>query len=83
MLPADVEVIKGEPWGYRLRTQLHTEVDPVTGGVRVGYHARGTNDVIPVSRCPLLVPELEELLRELPAHLGGGGAAADRPRGGG
>jgi 23S rRNA (uracil1939-C5)-methyltransferase len=69
VLPADVEVIKGEPWGYRLRTQLHTEVDPVTGGIRVGYHARGTNDVIPVSRCPLLVPELEELLRELPAHL--------------
>jgi 23S rRNA (uracil1939-C5)-methyltransferase len=73
VLPSDVEVIKGEPWGYRLRTQLHTEVDPVTGGVRVGYHARGTNELIPVSRCPLLVPELEALLRELPAHLVEGG----------
>ncbi|MEO6193198.1 MAG: TRAM domain-containing protein [Thermoanaerobaculia bacterium] len=73
VLPADVEVIKGEPWGYRLRTQLHTEVDPVAGGVRVGYHARGTNEVIPVSNCPLLVPELEALLRELPAHLVAGG----------
>jgi len=72
VLPADVEVIKGEPWGYRLRTQLHTEADPVTGGIRVGYHARGTNELIPVARCPLLVPELEELLRELPAHLGEG-----------
>ena len=70
VVPADVEVIKGEPWGYRLRTQVHTEVDPVTGGVRVGYHARGTNEVIPVSGCPLLVPELEALLRELPEHLG-------------
>jgi 23S rRNA (uracil1939-C5)-methyltransferase len=68
-LPADVEVIKGEPWGYRLRTQVHTEVDPATGGIRVGYHARGTNDVIPLTGCPLLVPELEALLRELPAHL--------------
>ena len=73
VLPADVEVIKGEPWGYRLRTQLHTETDPVTGGIRVGYHARGTNDVIPLSSCPLLVPELEALLRELPAHLVEGG----------
>jgi len=69
-IPADAPVITGEPWGYRLRTQLHTEVDPVAGGVRVGYHARGTNDVIAVSRCPLLVPELEELLARLPAVLG-------------
>jgi 23S rRNA (uracil1939-C5)-methyltransferase len=70
VVPADVEVIKGEPWGYRLRTQIHTEVDPVAGGVRVGYHARGTNDVVAVTGCPLLVPELEALLRDLPAHLG-------------
>ena len=46
--------------------------DPLTGGVRVGYHARGTNEVIPVSRCPLLVPELEAFLAELPEHLGPG-----------
>ncbi len=68
-VPADAEVIKGEPWGYRLRTQVHTAPDPATGGMRVGYYARGTNDLIPVSRCPLLVPELEALLQELPAHL--------------
>lgn len=74
-VPPDVEVIKGDPWGYRIRTQLHTEPDPVAGGVRVGYHARGTNEVIAVSRCPILVPELEALLAELPAHLG-----ADAPQ---
>jgi 23S rRNA (uracil1939-C5)-methyltransferase len=68
-IPADAPLITGEPWGYRLRTQLHTEVDPVGGGVRVGYHARGTNEVIPVARCPLLVPELEELLAALPPML--------------
>lgn len=66
----DAPVITGEPWRYRLRTQLHTEIDPVAGGVRVGYHARGTNEVIPVSRCPLLVPELEALLAALPGLLG-------------
>ncbi|HVR98840.1 MAG TPA: TRAM domain-containing protein [Thermoanaerobaculia bacterium] len=68
-LPPDLDLITGEPWGYRLRTQVHTDVDPVTRGVRVGYHARGTHDVIPVDRCPLLVPELEALLAELPEHL--------------
>ena len=53
----------------------------MTGGVRVGYHARGTNDLIPVTRCPLLVPELEALLHDLPAHLGDRPPAAHRPRG--
>jgi 23S rRNA (uracil1939-C5)-methyltransferase len=74
-VPADVPLITGEPWGYRLRTQLHTEIDPVGGGVRVGYYARGTNEVIPLARCPLLVPELEELLAELPGYL-----SAEAPR---
>ncbi len=69
-LADDVELITGEPWGYRLRTQIHTEVDPVTRGVRVGYFARGTHDLIPLDRCPILVPELEALLRDLPAALG-------------
>jgi 23S rRNA (uracil1939-C5)-methyltransferase len=69
-LPADLEVVSGEPWHYRLRTQVHTEVDPVTGGVRIGYHARGTNEVLAVTRCPLLVPELEALLADLPGFLG-------------
>jgi 23S rRNA (uracil1939-C5)-methyltransferase len=70
-LPAQVEVHTGQPWGYRLRTQLHAEVDAATGAVRVGYHARGTHDVVAVSSCPLLVPELEELLPELPGRLAG------------
>lgn len=69
-LPEDFAVISGEPWHYRLRTQLHTEVDPVTGGVRVGYYARGTHEVLPVARCPILVPELEAVLPDLPGLLG-------------
>ncbi|MES1210907.1 MAG: hypothetical protein ABUL63_01105, partial [Acidobacteriota bacterium] len=68
--PPATELVAGEPWGYRLRTQFHTEVDPVTGGVRVGYYARGTNDLIPLTRCPLLVPELEALIPTLTEHLG-------------
>lgn len=68
--PKDIEIVAGEPWHYRLRTQVHTEIDPVTGGVRVGYYARGTHDVLTVSRCPILVPELEALLQDLPGLLG-------------
>lgn len=65
----NTELITGAPWGYRLRTQVHTEIDPVAGGVRVGYYARGTKDLVAVTRCPILVPELEAMLEELPAHL--------------
>jgi 23S rRNA (uracil1939-C5)-methyltransferase len=70
-LPPRVEVVAGQPWGYRLRTQLHVEVDAATGAMQVGYHARGTHELVPVRRCPLLVPELDELLAELPERLAG------------
>ncbi len=66
-LPAELPVVTGEPWGYRLRTQLHTAGEGL--GLRVGYHARGTKDLLPVASCPLLVPELDELLPELPGIL--------------
>lgn len=68
-LPEDFAVLTGAPWGYRLRTQLHTAVDPRTGGVQVGYYARGTHEVVPLERCALLVPELEHLLARLPSFL--------------
>jgi 23S rRNA (uracil1939-C5)-methyltransferase len=70
-LPGNVEVLAGQPWGYRLRTQLHAEVDAATGAVRVGYLARGSHELVPVERCALLVPELEALLPELPERLSG------------
>jgi 23S rRNA (uracil1939-C5)-methyltransferase len=70
-MPAQVEVIAGQPWEYRLRTQLHVAAAAATGVLRVGYHARGTHDLVAVARCALLVPELDELLPELPERLAG------------
>ena len=74
---APPEVIAGEPWGYRLRAQLH--VDPsvppagaaaeTEGAPGVGYFARGSHELVPVDRCPILVPELEDLLPRLPRRL--------------
>lgn len=77
-LPAEVPVVTGEPWGYRLRTQLHTAGEGL--GLKVGYHARGTNDLLPVERCPVLVPELEELLPELPGILAAAFPEGQPPR---
>lgn len=62
------EVITGASWGYRLRTQLKTRPGP-EGEIEVGYFARGSHDLVAVDRCPILVPELEELLPRLPRLL--------------
>ncbi len=67
-IPADISIVAGKPWGYRLRTQLHTGETP--RGLRVGYFARGSHTLVPVDRCPVLVPELEALLPTLPKALG-------------
>lgn len=62
-----VRVVAGRPWGYRVRTQLHTSSDQ--GTVGVGYHSRRSTEVVPVDRCPVLVPELESVMSSLPGHL--------------
>jgi 23S rRNA (uracil1939-C5)-methyltransferase len=65
-----LEVVKGEAWGYRIRTQLRTERRE-DGSVAVGYHARGTNTLVPVAECPILVPELAAELGRLAEELAG------------
>lgn len=83
-LPGEPEVIAGEAWGYRLRAQLH--VDPGSGAAgrngpapAVGYFARGSHDLVPVDRCPILVPELEALLPSLPRRLAEAAGDGGRP----
>ena len=75
-LPAAPEVVAGDPWAYRLRTQLHVEppgrVPEAPGGPSrpaVGYFERGSHELVAVDRCPILVPELEALLPGLPGVL--------------
>ena len=87
-IPEDLKVITGDPWGYRLRARLQVERAalgtrgpvPEEGteegpkyGLAVGYHRRGSRDLVAVDRCPILVPELEELLPRLPRVLGEAG----------
>jgi len=69
-VPPSLEVVAGEAWGYRLRTQLHTGRD-AQGAVQVGYFARGSHTLVPVSACPILDPALEAQIPALPERLAG------------
>ncbi len=94
-LPAKVRVVAGDPWHYRLRTTLHrSRADSELKATDVGYLAAGSHDVVAVGECPVLVPELENIVRLLPESLvehpsrridlaaGDGGAVTSSPPGG-
>lgn len=66
-LPAPREIVAGAPFGYRLRTQVHLVDEP--SGIAVGYHARGTRRLVPVSSCRVLAPELERAMLSLGSSL--------------
>ena len=67
--PADLAVLTGESWAYRLRARLH--VAPGDRAAAVGYMARSSHDLVAIDRCPILVPELEAQLPGLPGRLAG------------
>jgi 23S rRNA (uracil1939-C5)-methyltransferase len=61
-------LVRGRAWGYRLRTQVRTEV--IDGHVLVGYFERGSHTLVPIRVCPILLPDLEATATGLPAVLG-------------
>lgn len=67
---AKVRVLAGDAWAYRLRTQLHCR-ETASGEVEVGYHRRGSRDLVAIGECPILAPELEELALSLPRSMQG------------
>ena len=54
-LPA---LVAGPAWAYRTRLQLHKS----TAQSRAGFMARGSNEVVPVTRCPIATDGFRELL---------------------
>lgn len=47
----------GPALGYRAHARLHAAPDG-----RLGFHAEGTNDVVPTDHCPILTPAAQALL---------------------
>ncbi len=50
-----------EPYGYRLRTQVHA--DPHSK--EIGFYKRQSHDVIEAESCPILVPGLDETIADI------------------
>lgn len=71
--PQDMAVVAGDAWAYRLRTQLHCREGEE--GVQVGYHARGSHELVPIEECPILAPELESMALSLSGRLEGAAPA--------
>ncbi len=69
--PETIDVLAGKEWQYRNRIRL-----AVDGAGRVGYRARRSHDLVPISECPIASPLLvraalsgAEILRELKTGL--------------
>lgn len=51
-----IQVLAGEPFGYRSRFQLHDG----------GLEGRATNEVVAIQNCPVAAPQINEWLKETP-----------------
>lgn len=55
----------GPAYGYRQRSRLAVRWDRKRAHLEVGYRQRFSNDLVEVTQCPILVPELEALVQAL------------------
>ncbi len=63
MMKHDVDdVLSAMPWGYRRRARLSVNYQPKTQHLKMGFRKAGSNDIVEVTQCPVLVPTLEALL---------------------
>jgi 23S rRNA (uracil1939-C5)-methyltransferase len=57
--PGEIEVIAGEPWGYRNRALFHIE------GRRLGYREARSHKLCAIDGCPISSPKMNETIGAL------------------
>lgn len=57
--PGEIGVISGEQWHYRNRIQLHLE------GRNAGYFSANSRNLVPIDRCPIASPKLNETIAKI------------------
>ncbi|MFG1173547.1 23S rRNA (uracil(1939)-C(5))-methyltransferase RlmD [Erwiniaceae bacterium CAU 1747] len=63
------EIISGQPWGYRRRARLGLNFQVKTQTLQMGFRAQASSELINVTECPILAPELNALIQPLHALL--------------
>ncbi|WP_285258588.1 23S rRNA (uracil(1939)-C(5))-methyltransferase RlmD [Halopseudomonas bauzanensis] len=61
--------LTGADYGYRQRTRLSMRWDRQAQRLVVGYRQRASSELVELAQCPVLVPVLDGVLRELPTLL--------------
>lgn len=54
-----VEILSGEPRGYRNRVQIHID------GTRIGFHSHSSRRLVPIDDCPIASPALNAAIQAL------------------
>jgi 23S rRNA (uracil1939-C5)-methyltransferase len=60
----EIEVVSGEPWGYRNRIQLHFE------NGKLGYREMRSHKLQAITKCPISSPKLNECIAALNRMVG-------------
>ncbi|UJJ30752.1 23S rRNA (uracil(1939)-C(5))-methyltransferase RlmD [Halopseudomonas maritima] len=61
--------LEGPAYGYRQRTRVALRWDRARRQLDVGFRQRASSELVNVEQCPVLVPELEAVLKTLPVVL--------------
>lgn len=61
----------GPEFGYRRRARIAVRWDAKAGRLEVGFRAAASQAIVALADCPVLVPPLQALARDLPALLQG------------
>ncbi|MBD8574664.1 23S rRNA (uracil(1939)-C(5))-methyltransferase RlmD [Pseudomonas syringae] len=59
----------GPELGYRRRARVAVRWDPKARRLDVGFRAAASQEIVTIGHCPVLVPELQPLMQQLPALL--------------
>ena len=57
--PAEIGILAAQPWGYRNRTQFHSD------GREIGFLEAGSHKLVAVDDCPISAPKINESLDAL------------------
>ncbi|MCX8960345.1 23S rRNA (uracil(1939)-C(5))-methyltransferase RlmD [Erwinia psidii] len=58
-------IISGEPYGYRRRARLSLHYDKRSQTVQMGFRQAASRELVAISQCPVLKPELNALIQPL------------------